>query len=324
LHPHMALRLDECVELTHLKQKTTVVIPTGPSHINCLLWSVFSWLLRSKINGYMEHFCVCIAGPDERTGDPSLQDEKQRFLEELRDLEWTQGDQRRQMPLTVIRVWSRVGYTEVFEMALGWIHTADYLITHDDVIVTNPAWENVVYDALYAEDDIALAAVPPLLGCQTDHAIHRGMFLLRFPQVQTTFLACKKKWVLPCGSWCGYHVPNDDNVVQFDVEEIGGEEFLEYWKSRGLMEKPVLTNEMYNFVRQEVGSWIHYRLTEQGKKFAALPRNLIVHIEGMSRPTDDAQKLRVQNFQDEIEALEAEIMAHPEYSKLYMKYKKDF
>jgi len=90
-----------------------------------------------------------------------------------------------------------------------------------------------------------------------------------------------------------------------------------------LMDKPILTNEMYNFVRQEVGSWVYYRLMEQGKKCVTLPKNLIVHIEGMSRPGDPAQKLRVQNFQDEIEALEAEIMAHPEYSKLYTKYKRE-
>lgn len=326
MHPRMALSLDECIQLTHMKQKTTVIIPTGPAPIDCLLWSVFSWLLRSKPNGYMEHYCVCLSGPDERTGDPLLQDDKQCFLEELRDIDWYHADNpenRRQMPLTVIRVWSRVAYTEVFEMALGWIHTDSYLITHDDVIVTNPAWEDEVKTRLYAEDDIAIASVPPLLGCQTDHAIHRGMYLLRFPQIQTTFLACKKKWILPCGAWSGFHIPSDDNVVQFELEEIGGQDFINYWKERGLMDKPILETEMYNFVRQEVGSWIHYQLSEQGKKFAELPTNLMVHLEAMSRPQDPVTRsIKVQNNLDEIEALEAEIMKHPDYSKIYTKYKK--
>jgi hypothetical protein len=320
----MALSLDECVELTHLKGKTTVVIPTGPAPIDCLMWSVFSWLLRSKPGGYLEHICVCVNGPDERTGDPKLQDEKQRFLEDLRDVEWYHADNptnRRPMPLTVIRVWSRVGYTEAFEMALGWIHTADYLITHDDVIVINPTWDRWVYDALYVRDEVALASIQPFLGCQCDHAIHRGMFLLRFPQVHTTFLACKKKWVLPCGSWCGYHIPNDDNVVQFDVEEIGGEDFLNFWREQNLMDRPIIANEMYNFVRQEVGAWVYYRLTQAGKEVAGLPENLAIHLEAMSRD-DPSRKVRVQSYLDDIEQLEVEIMKHPDYARIYMKYKK--
>lgn len=323
----MAMTIDECVELTHLKEKVTMVIPTRNSSMEFLLWSVFSILLRSKPNGMMEHFCVCINGPDERTGETEAEDTKQRFLEELRDLEWYHADDltnHRQMPLTVIRIWSRVGYAESFEMALNWVHTDAYCLMHDDVIITNKDWDQEVKSKFYADDQVAIAFVPPLLGCDCDHAIHRGMYLLRLPQMQTTFVVCKKKHIMKVGGlWRGFHIASDDNMLQFDLEEIGSiEEFEKFWTEKGLYKQPVMKTELYNFVRQEVGAWIYYKLNQASFKFAELNPNNILHFEKMSHPicTPEFKSEALKRNAEVIKDLEKEILAHPTYSLLYKKY----
>jgi len=326
MHPHMALSIEECIDKTHLKNKITPIIPTSNSSIELLLWSCFSLLLRSKPNGIMEHFCVNINGPDERTGKPELQDKKQKFLEELRDADWfhvSNPTNRRQMPLTVIRAWSRVGYAEAFEMALGWIHTDSYLLMHDDVIVINPQWCEELNEKFYANPKVSLAYVPPLLGCNCDHAIHKGMYLLRLPQIETTFIAVKKRWAMQAGvSWSGYHIPSDDNFLQFEVNELPDlDEFINYYKNKGLMPETIQMTELYNFVRQEVGSWMYYKLC-QNTEFAELSENNIIHFKQMSNPgiPEEEKAARIEAHKNEIEKLENEIAAHPVYSKIYEKY----
>lgn len=325
MHPHMALPIEECVEQSHLKEKITAIVPTAYAPIETMMWAIFSLLLRSKPNSMLEHICVSIAGPDSRTGDTSLMDQKQAFLEELRDMNWYHTDapdNKRQMPLTVSRVWSRVGYAETMEMALSWVHTDAYLLMHDDVIIKSSNWLDEA-KKLYSKPNIALACVPPLLGCKCDHAIHRGMYLLRLPQVQTTFLLCKKKWIMKAGaSWCGYHIPSDDNILQFDLCEIGDiDAFFAYYREKGLIDTPILTSELYNFVRQEVGAWIYYKLYQNGNEFVDLDPNLIVHLEAMTRTdSPEAKQERVDKYKDTIISLEAEIDAHPQFGQLYRKY----
>jgi len=327
MHPHMALNIEECVELTHLKEKVTVVIPTRNAGMEFLLWSVFSLLLRSKPGGMLEHICVCINGPDERQGDLSLENLKQQFLEELRDIDWYHADDpknRRAMPLTVIRVWSRVGYTEVFEMALNWVHTDSYLIMHDDVFLKNSDWTQEVKEKFYDDDQVAIAYTPQLLGCACDHAVHRGMYLLRMPQMQTTFLLCKKKWLMKVGAlWRGFHIPSDDNMLQFELEEMGDvDEFEKFWQDQDLYLNPILKTELYNFVRQEVGAWVYYKLFTNNFKFVKLNEDNILHFEGMSlsNVTEDVKNKKIGDNLDDIRKLEELILAHPDYSRLYNKY----
>lgn len=334
MHKHMALSIAECSEMSTLRNKTTVIIPTYCAHINFLLWSVFSLLLRSKPNGPMEHFCVNITGPDERCGDTTLQNEKQAFVTELRNMDWYHADDptnRRQMPVTLIRAWSRVGWSEAFEMALGWIHTDSYTLMHDDCMILKSGWEQELLDKLYADDNTALAHWGQLIGCPVDHCIHRGMYLMRLPQMQTTFLACKKKWIMDAKArWVGFHIPSDDNVLQFDLEEVGDvEEFLNFWRSKGLLKEPLMKSELYNFVRQEVGAWVYYNLCQKGRTFNELDPGLILHFEGMTRhePGSDEcpnpKRVRAELHLDKIAELENEINQHPEYAALYNKYKKE-
>lgn len=326
MHPLMALNIDECIEYTHLKKKITAVIPTSNSSIEFLIWSVFSLLLRSQVNGSLEHFCVCINGPDTRTGNPELQDLKQQFLEELRDLNWYHAaspDVKRQMPLTVIRAWSRVGYAEAFEMALPWVHTDAYLIMHDDVFINTPTWEKEAEENFYNDDNVAIAYAPKLLGSGVDSPIHRGMYLLRLPQLESTFMLCKKKWMMKAeANWTPHHIPSDENFFMFDFSEIDLEEFLRYYREKGILDEKLILNDVYNFARQEQGAWIYYKLCQLDKKFAPLPKDIIVHFEQMSR-YDVAlatKQERVAQFMPQIKELESEILAHPEYKDIYLKY----
>lgn len=322
----MALNIDECIEYTHLKKKVTTVIPTSNAGIEFLIWSVFSMLLRSRVNGSLEHICVCINGPDPRTGNPEQQDLKQQFLEELRDVDWYHAATptvRRQMPLTVIRAWSRIGYAEAFEMALPWIHTDAYLLMHDDVLLTTPDWEREAEDKFYYDDDVAIAYAPKLLGCGVDSPVHRGMYLLRLPQLESTFMLCKKKWMMKAeANWTGYHIPSDENFFMFDFSEIDLNEFLRYYKEKGILDDKLIINDVYNFSRQEQGAWVYYKLCQLNKKFVPLSKNMIIHFEQMSRndvPLIIKQE-RLKEFMPYIKILEAEIMAHPEYKDIYSKY----
>src|SRR6516162_7350459 len=113
-----------------LPGKTTVVMATSQSRIECLMWSMFSLLLRSTPG--LEHIIVAINGPDPRTGDPGLQDAKQSFLGELRNTRWQASGRDCDMPLTVIRTWSRVGHSQATDGALPWVHTEFYTLMHDD------------------------------------------------------------------------------------------------------------------------------------------------------------------------------------------------
>lgn len=337
MHPYMAMPIEECVDKTHLKEKITAIIPTANASMEFLLWSVFSLLLRSRPGGLLEHVCVCINGPDERTGKTELQDQKQRFLEELRDMEWYHTDNpsiRSSMPLTVIRAWSRVGYAEAFEMALGWIHTDSYLLMHDDVIIINHDWLKEVKEKFYGNSQVAIVYTPPLLGCNCDHAIHRGMYLLRFPQMETTFLLAKKRWIMAAkATWTGYHIPADDCYLQLEFDENGTydptepeiishnskDELIKYYQNKGLMEKPIQTSEQYNFVRQGIGSWIYYRLCQLNVKFVELEKQNIIHFQQMSNPVANKQECIAANS-EYIGKLEEEILTHPVYAELYRKY----
>ncbi len=320
----MAKGIDQCVELSHLSNKTTIVIPTSQAPIRCLMLNVFSLLLRSKPGGFLEHFCVCVNGPDERTGDTKDQDVKQSFLEDLRDMEWfVEGSERLPMPLTIIRVWSRQGIAESMSMALPWIHTNYYTITQDDAFIINSNWEKEVSDKLCGRD-VAIVHTGKLLDCGLDHHIHKGMYLLRFPQMSMQFVTCKKKWLMKSGvTWKAFHMPrSDDQVIFFDLDELP-KEFLRYYKELGLMDEELQDLESYNFLRQEIGAWVFQKLVQQGYKFVELDSEIICHLDGMSfRKTEAERQETYEKNSEAIQCLEKEIENHPEYGILYKKYLK--
>lgn len=317
MHPHMTLSIEECVDYTHLKEKITVIYPTCQAPIECLLWSTFSLLLRAKPDSLIEHFMVAINGPDLRTGSTANQDQKQDFLEELRRLQWWHINKptiRRDMPITVLRVWSRIGHSESIEMALPWVHTDAFLIMHDDIIINKHDWLLEVKDKFYSDPDVIIAYTPELHCCQCESGVFNNKPLLKLPHLSSVFLVCKKKWIRKIGSsWCGYHV----EPKPFKLNEVEHEEFFKYYKNLGLLDKPPQTDAPYHYVSMDIGAWQYYNAVQQGLKFVPLDTNLITHIAAASwKNVSD----RIQEIMPTIKLLEKEIYAHPDYRLLYSKY----
>lgn len=322
MHPHMVVDIDEAAELTSVPEKITVIYPTYQAPIECLLWSTFSLLLRAKVKDLIEHFMIIINGPDKRTGDPTLQNKKQEFLEELRNLKWYRIQEpkaKRDMPLTVLRVWSRIGHPESVEMAIPWVHTDAYLIMHDDIIITKDNWLRDVEEKFYGDPQVAIAYAPTLMCCQCDSSTHQDIPLLRFPHLLCAFLVCRKKIMRKLGSsWCGYHI----NTPPFSLEEKVGDvnKFMEYYRNLRLLDNPPQTTKKYEYISMEMGAWHFYNACQQGYKFAALDPNMLQHFGAMSWEIDTGKAGRLQRLMPYVRDLEKEIYAHPDYSVLYDKY----
>jgi hypothetical protein len=141
--------------------------------------------------------------------------------------------------------------------------------------------------------------------------------------METTFTVVKKRWAMKAGaSWTGYHIPSDDNFLQFETSELPDEaEFFKYYEEKGLMPKKIQTYELYNFVRQEIGAWLYYKLCQLGADFTKLEDSNTIHFGQMSDPNPNKNnKEKTDVYKKEIAELETEIMAHPTFSKLYEKY----
>lgn len=326
MHPHMVCSIEEAAELTSIPEKLTVIYPTSSGPIECLLWSTFSLLLRTKVKDYMEHFIVCINGPDKRTGDVTIGDTKQAFLEDLRKLKWYHVDSpkaKRDMPITVIRVWSRIGHPEAVEMAIPWVHTDSYLIMHDDLIICQNDWMRVVEKTFFNDPNVIIAYAEnnpiTLLCAKCDSTTHIDKPLLRFPHLLCLFLCCRKKYMSEMGSsWCGYHI----NTPPFKLHERVGDvnKFFQYYKDLGALGYDVPQLEKsYDFISMEMGAWHYYNAVQKGYHFAPMPLD-IIHFGAMSWEIDTGKQRKIMKYQPQIKALEKEIYAHPDYGPLYDKY----
>lgn len=313
----MVYDLEECVEYSVLPEKITSIIPTATGPLECLLWSVFSLLLKTKPNDLLEHFIVVINGPDSRTGNTQLQDYKQEFLEELRDMQWYHADDTKNtkdMPITVIRAWSRIGHPEAVEMATPWVHTDSYHLMHDDIII-NKNWIEEVKNKFYPNPNAAIAYSPRLHCCQCDSAMYQDKHLFRVPHLLCSFLVCRKKWIVKTGqSWCGYHVP----CPTFRLENIS--ELTEYYNKLNLIDAPPQTKEPYDYCSMEMGAWLYYHLVQEKREFVKLDPSLYIHFGTMSWESETGKFGRINGNLQYIKKLEKEIHAHPHYSKLYDKY----
>jgi len=320
LHPHMILDLDLMVSMSTLKDKTTAVIPTSTAPIDCLLWTIFSMLLHTRPDESLEHICVCVNGPDPRTGSTALQDKKQAFLEDLRRLKWEVPgcSVSRDMPLTVIRAWSRIGHPEAIEMATPWIHTDSYLITHDDIIITKPNWLEEA-NKFYQNPNAAVANWMPLYCALCDTADYQNKKLLRLPHMLCTFLLCKKPLIDKTkASWCGYHIPIEDHTI----EQLTGDasRFINIHKDETNHSSPPNPELIYNFLSMEMGAWLINNIRENGFEYMQMDPDLIVHFGAMSWDSEEGKKQRLGDRVKWTDPLESEILQHPTFGPLYSKY----
>jgi len=333
-HPHMIFDLEECEQLSSVPNKTTFIITTGQADINFLMWSVFSVLLRSKVNGFMEHINVSINGPDSRCGDPTIQNKKQAFLEELRNLKWQSeiDGPSRDMPLTIIRVWSRIGAEQAVEMAIPWVHTDSYTYIHDDTIWLTKNWEPLVMDELY-KDKVALVYSTIILD-RINWSKYNDKPKLNFPHTISPCMICRKPALAKCGvRWTGYHIENEF-VLKEKIKDM--KEFLNTHLPES-DKRPTFRlgyanydvwNQNFEYLSYDIGSWIYYTLKKEGYSINPVPGLNVHHFGSMSwaadSPTRSGATLfdkRIFDSQQYIQELENEIKQFPQYWNLYSKFK---
>lgn len=320
MHPHMIFDIDECEELSSVRNKTTILMATCQAPINFLMWSVFSFLLRSRPNGFLEHINIAINGPDKRTGDTSLQDEKQSFLEELRNLKWQSNvsDEMKDMPLTVIRAWSRVGADQSMEMAATWAHTDTYIYAHDDLILLKQDWESSMMAGLYKSPKVAIVYSKPLLQGKHCVDVFEGAYKLNYPHFNAYFIGCRKGAIAKAGvRWAGYHIKKDFKIS--DLEDVP--EFLRFSKEYYKDLSNLSGDLPFGYLSQDFGAWLYYKLKSHNYEMVPIEDNLVYHFGSMS--WGGVEKNSISAAKPLIDSLENEIYQFKDYWNLYKKYKKN-
>lgn len=273
-HPHLVYSVQECEQNSLLKGKITLIIETFDSHVDRLLASVLSVLLRSKdINGVLEHIIVCIHGPDERTGSTKIQDKKQAFLEELRVLKWQipGSNETRDMPLTITRSWSRIGHGQALEQAVAWVHTEAYVLMADDYVIIDSNWVNDIKTRLLDQPDVGYLAMKPwgIGACENPNTKN---WQLHMPRVAVLWLAIKKSVAEQVGlRWSGYFL-----TCKFSADK----ELIEYHKpDKDALIEIKKANYQFGELIIEQGAWAHHLLQEAGIKCGDMPDALLQNRE---------------------------------------------
>jgi len=310
-HPELIVGIHECEEISTIPGKITVVIETFSGRIDRLVNCLFSVLLRAKeVNGVIEHIIVCVHGPDHRTGDPQVQDKKQAFLEELRSLKWTipGKDERRDMPLTVIRVWSRVGHGQALDMAMPWIHTEAYVCLADDMIVRDEKWVDCLRSELLDNPETGYLRVHRSDNFVAENLgankwqIHQGRFA-------GPFFAAKKAVSERLGvRWSGYVVNHD-----FEIDQDYVDANIPYDEQRfviGHYGMPVAAVK-YGQLVAESGAWAKTLLEGAEIKGVAIDAGTFLLQDG---------GFAWHCNKDVFAQLEADLQRVPEYHELYCRY----
>lgn len=301
----MILSEEECVAKTVLPNKITVIIPTCQSERKILMWSLLSLILRTQTKkDQIEHYIIGINGPDARTGDPVLQDEKQAMMEELRD--------KFDVPITVQRVWSRVGHGEVIDSAIPWVHTNQYLVIHDDIILLDREWLDKL-DGHNIPDVCASTATKPMSFFFREYPDKESNeFKLNIPHLNPIFILCKKTHTQGL-TWKGYHVPQERLLTKRDIDDL-----TEHWKNAHPRFPKDLDEVPMNFISYELGCWFLERLRQNGHRINMFDENTICHLVGMSWHANKENAL--DQFKEEISNIEKEI-SDSRFADFYERWK---
>lgn len=311
-HPYMAFDIKECEKFSLIPDKNTTIIATCQSSMDVFMMSVFSLLLRTNPQK-LEHFMICINGPDTRCGDPSNQDTKQKFVEELRNLKWHNRD----MPISVIRVWSRIGHSHSMEMAIPWIHTEFYTIMHDDVIITNNKWLDNSLEAL-VNPKAVLSYLPPLLCIGMGKKVVNGKWFLELPHLNSALVVCKKPIMQDIGHrWCGYHFEHPFRLY----DQVNIQEFMDFHYKRNNVQSFPVIEQPYNGISMDIGSWIYNEILQKGYEVMPMPENTALHLTGFSWREDSYKKEKFAEHRTILNVLYEELKKHEAFFALYEKYK---
>jgi hypothetical protein len=278
--------------------KITVIIPTNNAPIQTFVWSILSLLMNSNIEDIKE-IIVSINGPDKRTGDSLLQDQKELFCNRLSKAGY---------PVTILRTWSRIGFSGAIQAALSLVKTDYYLIMHDDVIVLNKDWQKELHQF---KDGIDAIIHPPVLSNKLKttvltHSYKETTTVTFLPTINTSFSAFKTS----CNfNWSEYHcwIKESDYV---DLESINS-----FYKNKTkavsiLFRKEIFSEDVLNntklslnrsktrpeLVQYNSGSWVTQQLINNNS--VCCFSNSVHHLEGMNNKADEIKNYEVNNPDD--------------------------
>lgn len=321
-HPFMVVDEREVMQRTLVPDVFVPVIITSQADIRLLMLSVFSLLLRTREFQHLAHFMVFINGPDSRTGDTSLQDRKQAFLEALRLLKWPRPDGVQQdMPITVCRIWSRVGHSELCDMAMPWVHTQYYVLMHDDVIILDPDWSGKCWRILQPPD-VAIATARPLLLCPagTPESAWDGQTgtIVRLPHLNTSFLVGDKiKLAAVRATWQARHTPVSGRPF---AQLVDLPAWRRYYVTHGGVDSDVAPDKSIKAISHDVGAWMYYRMTENGMRGVELPDGMIDHLGAASWDNQAAIAGRLASHRSLYKQLEDELRQYTAFWALYTRF----
>ena len=301
---NMLLAERYAIELT-VVTGMTAIIPTYNSSPRLFALSLLSLLYNSQ--DVLVHVIVTINGPDKRTGDPECQNQKQAFLEALREKKY----RCEPMPLTVQRTWSRVGHAQALDSAMPWVHTRDILVMHDDVILLDPAWGGQVTRCLNNPDaGLVVAGDPKALNRITWGPWEDGKMLINFPHPKTHFLAARKS-VIGTYRWAGQWVKND-------FKDIDTSTHTKYWQNA---QGQVLTEDLpteAGYMTYDIGSWLMFYVQEDHKQIISIPEDTVLHLAGISWQSDRQNDRKVHFARGIIDHMEVELREQmPDLFKVY-------
>ena len=318
---HTLLSECECEKITKITNKTTAIIPTFNCSINTFMRCIFSLLLRSDPE-VLHHFIVGINGGYNRDKDnpPDLQDKKQNFLEELRNLNWrdVKNSWSIPMPITITRTWSRLGHSQMVEQCIAWVHTEYYLLMHDDILILNSNWTEEAKSFFNNKNAIVKIAAPMLCCWEMQKD---GMYL-KMPHITSTdFILCNLPLMKKINAdWTGYHVP-----FKFKIDNLtSSSRFLDYWRDKKLLfnkKNPLHKNNYdpdteFGFISLDIGSFLLPKILNSDYEVEKFTRGTIKHFGKGSWVFQD-----VNTRKKEALSLELELTNYPEYRALYDKYK---
>jgi hypothetical protein len=315
------ISIDELESKSLIPGKICAIIPTFSAPVENLVWSIFSLLINSDSN-VMDHMIVSINGPDPRTGSVEVQDKKQSFIEELRSLKWGNKD----MPITLMRTWSRIGHAQTIEQCMPWVHTEFYLSMHDDIIVLEKNWHDKVKE--FQNDEKLLLAYwdrPVIRGLT-----HDSFGRLELPHFSSIFTLCKKSRMKAINaSWIGYYVPLEFKIGNF----WNYEDFIDWYKKNNLVQLHDIPSKDANFkyLTMDIGGAFISDIFNKKLNISKFSNNTIFHFGSMSWRSEGQQELvglSWGNYSNglskgpfkEIIALEREIKKRPDWWDLYQKY----
>lgn len=299
-HKHLIFDPKQSIELTEIKDKTTVIMATSQSDIKILMWSIFSLLLRGS-SSHINHFSICINGPSKKDGDKSLQNIKQDFFEDLIS--------NHDVSMSLIRIMGRTGHAHSIDSCVPWVHTEYYTLVHDDVILLKD-WHNELQSSGYLSDEKrSIISHPPLIICPIKPSIYKDELKLGIPHLNSCFVNVKNSVLEGLGvRWHGYHVP-----FEFKLND----DFINYYKD--ISNNTLNKDQTFKFQNTDVGSFVWYNLLQNGYNFYTFSKDLCIHLRESSWSNQINMAVKINKYKNEIERLESEIRSS-QYKDLYEKF----